>query len=98
MPLAPGAPFPGEVWLERKRQEEELRKRQAAQPATEPFSEPPPGYLAELGKKIHALTAGPPAPANWYADPYGRHAHRWWDGTEWTQHVLDNGVQSTDGT
>jgi uncharacterized protein YxjI len=35
-------------------------------------------------------------PANWYPDPQGRHQHRYWDGTAWTDHVSDNGVTSTD--
>jgi uncharacterized protein YxjI len=35
-------------------------------------------------------------PANWYPDPNGRHEFRYWDGTNWTDHVSDNGVQSTD--
>ena len=31
------------------------------------------------------------APAAWYADPSGRHAHRYWDGAQWTPHVADGG-------
>ena len=23
----------------------------------------------------------------WHADPFGRHAHRWWDGFAWTEKV-----------
>jgi hypothetical protein len=39
----------------------------------------------------------PPAPAaQWFADPSGRHQHRWWDGSTWTEHVADNGVVSAD--
>lgn len=29
--------------------------------------------------------------AGWFADPLGRHAHRWWSGTYWTEHVADSG-------
>ena len=36
------------------------------------------------------------APAAWYADPYGRHEARYFDGTAWTEHVADHGRQSTD--
>ncbi|MGA1436491.1 MAG: phospholipid scramblase-related protein [Ilumatobacteraceae bacterium] len=36
------------------------------------------------------------SPANWYEDPTGRHQHRYWDGTAWTSHVSDNGIQGTD--
>jgi hypothetical protein len=35
-------------------------------------------------------------PANWYADPTGRHQHRYWNGTEWTDQVADSGVTATD--
>ncbi len=31
----------------------------------------------------------------WLPDPEGRHQLRWWDGTEWTEHVSDQGQQST---
>jgi Bacterial PH domain/Protein of unknown function (DUF2510)/Short C-terminal domain len=33
--------------------------------------------------------------ANWYADPTGRHQLRYHNGTTWTEHVSDNGQQST---
>jgi uncharacterized protein YxjI len=36
------------------------------------------------------------SPANWYPDPLGRHQYRWYDGTNWTDTVSDNGVQGTD--
>src|SRR5439155_281953 len=35
-------------------------------------------------------------PAGWYADPTGRHQHRYWDGAAWTDHVADDGVRSID--
>jgi uncharacterized protein YxjI len=35
-------------------------------------------------------------PANWHPDPMRRHEVRYWDGKAWTDHVSDNGVQSTD--
>ena len=35
-------------------------------------------------------------PANWYADPMGRHELRYWDGAEWTEHVSDQGRTGTD--
>ena len=35
-------------------------------------------------------------PAAWAADPSGRHHHRYWDGTCWTEHVADAGVASVD--
>lgn len=36
------------------------------------------------------------AKADWYADPTGRHEHRYWDGSAWTLHVANAGVQGTD--
>ncbi|MCH1883949.1 phospholipid scramblase-related protein [Agrococcus sp. ARC_14] len=35
-------------------------------------------------------------PAGWYADPFGRHEHRYWDGAQWTEHVGSQGRQMTD--
>lgn len=32
----------------------------------------------------------------WYADPFGRHEHRWHDGTTWTEHVSSGGEAATD--
>ena len=32
---------------------------------------------------------GDSAPAQWAADPSGRHRYRYWDGTRWTGHVYD---------
>ncbi|MEZ5309457.1 MAG: phospholipid scramblase-related protein [Microthrixaceae bacterium] len=37
-----------------------------------------------------------PTPANWYADPSGRHQYRYWDGSSWTEHVSTNGQQLVD--
>ena len=36
------------------------------------------------------------APPNWYPDPMGRHQLRWFDGTQWTEHVSSNGSQALD--
>jgi len=35
-------------------------------------------------------------PQEWLPDPEGRHELRWWDGTQWTEHVSDKGQQGTD--
>ena len=35
-------------------------------------------------------------PAQWHPDPSGRHQHRLWDGTQWSDQVSDDGVISTD--
>jgi uncharacterized protein YxjI len=34
----------------------------------------------------------------WLPDPTNRHQYRYWDGSVWTEHVADNGVQSVDPT
>jgi hypothetical protein len=35
-------------------------------------------------------------PAGWHPDPMGRHEHRYWDGTQWTDNVSDQGQMSMD--
>jgi hypothetical protein len=42
-----------------------------------------------------STTTGQP-PADWYADPIGRHERRYWDGSGWTDHVFANGKQFVD--
>lgn len=39
-----------------------------------------------------------PIEAGWHPDPRGTHELRYWDGADWTSHVSDAGVQSTDET
>jgi hypothetical protein len=34
--------------------------------------------------------------AGWYRDPSARHEHRWWNGAEWTPHVMTLGLRSLD--
>ncbi len=34
--------------------------------------------------------------ANWYPDPGGKHEHRYWDGTKWTDNVSNHGRQAVD--
>lgn len=43
-----------------------------------------------------ASSAGAADPAAWRADPFGRHELRYWDGSAWTAHVSDAGVQGSD--
>lgn len=40
--------------------------------------------------------AAPSAPPGWYPDPHARHELRYFDGGQWTHHVSDHGVQSSD--
>src|SRR5580704_18341436 len=32
----------------------------------------------------------------WLADPFARHDQRYWSGSQWTEHVVDDGVPGTD--
>jgi hypothetical protein len=57
-------------------------QEQAAQPAQ---SEP-----------VQQQAAAAVAPAGWYADPSGRYELRYWDGSQWTEHVSRAGQQFTD--
>jgi hypothetical protein len=53
--------------------------------APAPWAQPPavPGALNAVGP-------------HWASDPTGRHQHRWWSGTAWSDSVSDNGVSSLD--
>lgn len=52
--------------------------------------------LARGALSAQPAAAGATVPAAWHPDPSGRHELRYWDGTAWTSHVFDNGVQSVD--
>ena len=41
-------------------------------------------------------TGTPSTPPGWYPDPIGKHEHRYFDGTQWTEHVSSHGKQSVD--
>jgi len=63
----------------------------------------PGGYaVASTGTPARAETADdaqsgqPTPPADWYADPSGRFEMRYWNGTDWTEHVSRKGKQFTD--
>ena len=43
-----------------------------------------------------ATSPSAPVPAGWYADPSSRFELRYWNGTEWTEHVARSGQQFTD--
>jgi Protein of unknown function (DUF2510) len=77
--------------------------QQATQPAAEPEPEPEPvaaqqateaAAAAQTAQTSQASAAT--APAGWYADPSGRYELRYWDGTQWTEHVSRAGQQYTD--
>jgi len=50
-------------------------------------------WLVAKGTKSRSAS-GPPA--MWAADPSARHELRYWNGSAWTVHVSDGGVQSED--
>lgn len=62
--------------------------------ADEPTPEPVPA--AEPAAETAAMAAAGAAPAGWYADPSSRFELRYWDGSQWTEHVSRAGQQYTD--
>lgn len=38
---------------------------------------------------LAATAPAPVRPGKWWPDPYGRHAQRYYNGTEWTNHIID---------
>lgn len=66
----------------------------------------PPGYPAQRFQGMppgRGPVGAGPAPRQdrgiapcWLPDPSGRHGQRYWSGTGWTDHVLDDGVPGTD--
>lgn len=42
------------------------------------------------------MTEGSSSPASWHHDPFGRHELRYWDGSQWTEHVSSHGRQAID--
>lgn len=75
-----------------------------AQSATQGYSLPPQGAAPAQGyaqpAAAQAAPVAPPAPAQpaeaaaaqpagWYPDPHGQAPLRYWDGSQWTEHVHD---------
>jgi hypothetical protein len=58
----------------------------------------PPFTLEAPPTKATELSPPPPLlpPAQWFADPSGRHTHRYWDGAQWTPQVADDGRTGED--
>jgi Protein of unknown function (DUF2510) len=74
-------------------------------------TEEPPAEPQPVVKEAHAeVVADDPVPGDaepvevddrekepdWYPDPTGRHEHRYWGGSVWTENVSDAGVASDD--
>ena len=66
--------------------------------ALPPQFAPPPAGPARPGmpQPVHLSQRTSTAPASWQKDPTGRFAQRWWDGTRWTEHVVNGAVQAVD--
>ncbi len=57
---------------------------------------PPFAFEGSVKAPEPPLPSAPLPPAQWYADPTGRHTHRYWDGTQWTPNVADDGRTASD--
>src|SRR5215510_8211309 len=56
----------------------------------------PPGHLTVHLRSPQVSDddlAKPPPAAGWYADPFARFAHRYWDGAGWTAYARNGEVQ-----
>ena len=68
---------------------------QIADRTPEPVTEPAPAPAVEA-PPVAAPQPVVTTPAGWYPDPSGRFELRYWDGTQWTEHVARGGQQYTD--
>lgn len=52
---------------------------------------------SEWSEESTRPSAPPPmVPPSWQTDPTGRHELRWWEGAQWTEHVMDASRPSVD--
>ena len=58
------------------------------------FQGPPTG--AAIPSRDMAGTTFTGIAPGWFADPFAKHDQRYWSGTQWTEHVADDGVPGTD--
>jgi hypothetical protein len=57
---------------------------------------PPGPSAAPPGVTTPKITGSSGMAAGWFRDPFFKHEHRFWSGTEWTEHVTDGGVPGTE--
>jgi hypothetical protein len=50
--------------------------------------------MSELPGQDASMTTLPPP--SWQRDPLGRYEYRFWDGTQWSDHVATGGIQGID--
>jgi len=55
----------------------------------------PPGSPSTPSSPTVGGQTGGTAPG-WFTDPFVKHEQRYWSGTAWTEHVMDNGAPGTD--
>ena len=76
------------------------RDTAASDTATTSTADPTPASTAAAAATSDSASAsastGAAAPAGWYADPSSRYELRYWDGSQWTEHVSRAGQQFTD--
>lgn len=65
------------------------------------YGPPTDGRTGAVATQWNTPAGGPvgnaPTPAQWAQDPFGRYTQRYFDGFQWTEHVLDaNNRQATD--
>jgi hypothetical protein len=67
-------------------------------PAADAPRQPTPAPAQTVPAQAQAAPGGavPSVPANWYKDPSGRFEMRYWNGSQWTEHVATAGKQSID--
>jgi hypothetical protein len=73
-----------------------------APPGGEPASQFPAYPQSAMGEQVRSAPMTSPAPSavavppSWHPDPSGRFDYRYWDGSDWTEHVSSNGVADID--
>jgi len=91
MPYGQGAPSPYGQQQAALPQQQPYAPQQYVPQAAQPQAQAQP--LAQPQPQPQAAQA---PPAGWNPDPSGRHQHRYWDGSQWTATVADNGVTTED--
>ncbi len=67
--------------------EHDQQRPSTGSPAPAAVNPPPTESNAELP---------PPPVGGWWSDPTGRHERRYWDGSRWTEHVMDGDTPAVD--
>jgi hypothetical protein len=97
-PVAPGAGQYGQQPALQPQQQSYAPQQlapQPGQPQPQQFAPQPGQPQPQPQPQLQPQPAQAP-PAGWNPDPAGRHQHRWWDGSQWTSSVADNGVTTDD--